>query len=153
MKRVEIKLNISAVAPLLDVIKQAADDLKQNLAIRATFPEDDSEFNETWTTELLAGQNSDVRELLALFGSEFFAEGSIAIDSGNSDSLLRGCSALRIQILTRWLQGIPADLLEEEDVPPESISDAMRVPFAAYTFLDQVQKIILEHLDPTVAET
>ena len=87
MKRVEIKLNISAVAPLLDVIKQAADDLRDSLAIRATFPEQDEEFNETWTSELLAGQNSDVRELLGLFGSEFFAEGSIAIDSHNSDSL------------------------------------------------------------------
>jgi hypothetical protein len=152
MKRVEIKLNISAVAPLLDVIKQAADDLRHSLAIRATFPENDEEFNETWTSELLAGQNSDVRELLALFGSEFFADGSIAIDSRSSDSLLRGCSALRIQILTHWLQGISADLLEEEDVPPEAISDGIRVPFAAYTFLGQVQKIILEHLDPTTAE-
>ena len=152
MKRVEIKLNIRAVAPLLDVIKQAADDLRQNLAIRATFPENDEEFNETWTSELLAGQNSDVRELLGLFGSEFFSEGSIAIDARNSDSLLRGCSALRIQILTHWLQGIPTDLLEEEDVPPEAIADELRVPFAAYTFLDQVQKIILEHLDPTTAE-
>jgi len=152
MKRVEIKLNISAVAPLLDVIKQAADGLKGSLAIRATFPEDDAEFSETWTAELLAGQNSDIRELLALFGSEFFADGTIAIDTHNSDSLLRGCSALRIQILTRWLQGVPADLLEEEDVPPEAIADELRVPFAAYTFLDQVQKIILEHLDPLAAE-
>jgi hypothetical protein len=37
-------------------------------------------------------------------------------------------------------------------VPPEAISDGIRVPFAAYTFLGQVQKIILEHLDPTTAE-
>jgi hypothetical protein len=152
MKRVEIKLNISAVAPLLDVIKEAADQLRSQLAIRATFPEDDEEFNETWTAELLAGQNSDVRELLALFGSEFFADGSIAIDARNSESLLRGCSALRIQILARWLQGIPPDLLEDDDVPPEAISDTMRVPFAAYTFLDQVQRIILEHLDPLAAD-
>lgn len=152
MKRVEIRLNISAVAPLLDVIKQAADDLRRNLAIRATFPEDDAEFNETWTQELLAGQNSDVRELLGLFGSEFFADGSIAIDTHNSDSLLRGCAALRIQILTHWLHSVPNDLLEEEDVPPEAIADDLRVPFAAYTFLDQVQKIIMEHLDPTGSE-
>jgi hypothetical protein len=152
MKRVEIKLNISAVAPLLDVIKQAADDLKGSLAIRATFPEDDAEFNETWTGELLAAQNSDIRELLGLFGSDFFAEGTIAIDTHNSDSLLRGCSALRIRILMRWLQGVPADLLEDEDAPPEAIADELRVPFAAYTFLDQVQKIILEHLDPLAAE-
>jgi hypothetical protein len=153
MKRVEIKLNIGAVAPLLDVIKQAADDLRGRLAIRATFPEDDADFNDTWTGELLAAQNSDIRELLALFGSEFFTDGTVAIDARNSDALLRGCSALRIRILMRWLQGIPAELLEQDDVPPEAITDELQVPFAAYTFLDQVQKIILEHLDPLAAET
>ena len=34
----------------------------------------------------------------------------------------------------------------------QTVADELRVPFAAYTFLDQVQKIILEHLDPTAAE-
>lgn len=152
MKRVEIKLNITAVAPLLDAIKQAADDLRHTLAIRSIFPEEDAEFNETWTQELLAGQNSDVRELLALFGSEFFSDGTIAIDSNTCESLLRGCSALRTQIWVHWLQSVHKDLLEDEDVPPEEIPDELRVPFAAYTFLDQVQKIILEHLDPTATE-
>ena len=152
MKRVEVKLNLEAVAPLLDAIKEAADDLRPELAVASRAPDAEPEFADNWKQELLAGQNSDVRELLGLFGREFFADGTIAIDSNNSDSLLRGCSALRIQILTRWLQGIPADLLEDEDVPPEAIADEVRVPFASYTFLDQVQKIILEHLDPTAAE-
>ena len=102
---------------------------------------------------LRLGDTVDFGAGVSALVSDRGADGSIAIDSRNSESLLRGCSALRIQILTHWLQGIPADLLEEEDVPPEAISDEMRVPFAAYTFLDQVQKIILEHLDPTVAET
>ncbi len=98
MKQVEIKLNISAVAPLLDVIKQAADDLRDTLAIAATFPEEDADFTETWTQELMAAQNSDVRELLGLFDSDFFTEGSISIDSNNCESLLRGCAAVRIRI-------------------------------------------------------
>ena len=148
MKRVEIKLNIDKVAPLLDVIRESADDLRQNLAIETQFPEGDREFADTWTQELLAGQNSDVREWLGLFGSEFFSEGVIAVDSNNCESLLRGCSALRIRILTRWLQAIPPDLLEEEDVPEEAVPEAARIPFASYSFLDQIQKIILEHLDP-----
>lgn len=149
MKQVEIRLNISAVAPLLDVIKLAADDLRDTLAIRATFPgEEDAEFNESWTQELMAGQNSDVRELLALFDSDFFTDGAISIDSENCESLLRACSALRIRILSRWLQHLPAELLEDEDAPINSIAVEIRLPFAAYTFLDQVQKIILEHLDP-----
>ena len=153
MKQVEIKLNIDAVAPLLDVIKLAADDLRSTLAIRATFPEDeDAEFNETWTQDLMAGQNSDVRELLGLFDSDFFSDGAIAIDSNNCDSLLRGCSALRIRILMRWLQKVPADVIEDEDAPISAIPLEIRLPFAAYTFLDQIQKIILEHLSPAGTE-
>lgn len=152
MKQVEIKLNIDAVAPLLDVIKLAADDLRSSLAIRATFPEDDAEFNETWTQDLMAGQNSDVRELLGLFDSDFFSDGAIAIDSNNCDSLLRGCAALRIRILMRWLQKVPADIIEDEDAPISAIPVEIRLPFAAYTFLDQIQKIILEHLSPAGTE-
>jgi hypothetical protein len=152
MKQVEIRLNIGAVAPLLDVIKLAADDLRDTLAIRATFPEEDAEFNETWTQDLMAGQNSDVRELLALFDSDFFTDGAIAIDSNNCDSLLRGCSALRIRILMRWLQNVPADIIEDEDAPISAIPLEIRLPFAAYTFLDQIQKIILEHLSPAGTE-
>lgn len=152
MKQVEIRLNISAVAPLLDIIKAAADDLRGLLAIRATFPDHDAEFNETWTQDLLAAQNSDVRELLGLFDSDFFADGAIAIDAANCDSLLRACSAVRIRILTRWLADIPAEVLEDEDAPVEAIPVDQRLPFAAYTFLDQIQKIILEHLLPADAE-
>lgn len=152
MKQVEIRLNIDAVAPLLDVIKLAADDLRSTLAIRATFPEEDAEFNETWTQDLMAGQNSDVRELLGLFDSDFFSDGAIAIDSNNCDSLLRGCSALRIRILMRWLQKVPADIIEDEDAPLSAIPLEIRLPFAAYTFLDQIQKIILEHLSPAGTE-
>lgn len=152
MKQVEIKLNISAVAPLLDVIKLAADDLRTTLAIRANFPEDDVEFIETWTQDLMAAQNSDVRALLGLFDSEFFSDGAISIDSNNCDSLLRGCAALRIRIANRWLHELPVELIEDEDAPVSEIPDELRLPFAAYTFLDQVQKIILEHLNPAVTE-
>lgn len=152
MKQVEIRLNISAVAPLLDVIKEAADDLRGTLAIRATFPEDDGDFNETWTQDLMAAQNSDVRELLGLFDSEFFSEGAISIDSNNCDSLLRGCAALRLRILARWLQEVPAEVIEDEDAAVEIIPPEVRVHFAAYTFLDQIQKIILEHLNPAGTE-
>ncbi len=148
MKQVEIRLNITAVAPLLDVIKLAADDLRSTLAIRANFPEEDTEFIETWTQELMAAQNSDVRELLGLFDSEFFADGAISIDSANCESLLRGCAALRIRICHRWLGELPAEIIEDEDAPLAAIPAEVRLPFAAYTFLDQIQKIIIEHLDP-----
>jgi len=152
MKQVEIRLNISAVAPLLDVIKVAADDLRTDLAIHADLPEADAEFSDTWTQDLIASQNSDVRVLLGLFDSEFFTDGAIAVDSNNCDSLLRGCAALRLRMLARWLHEIPPEILEDDDTPVALIPTELRVPFAAYTFLDQIQKIILEHLDPLGTE-
>lgn len=152
MKQVEIRLNISAVAPLLDVIKDAADDLRTTLAIRARFPEEDSDFSETWVQELMAAQNSDVREFLGLFDSDFFADGTVAIDGDNADSLLRACAALRLRIHERWLRQVPADILEDEDAEISTVPVEIRLPFAAYTFLDQVQKIILEHLSPAGTE-
>ncbi len=151
MKQVEIRLNISAVAPLLDVIKLAADDLRLALAIPTGLPEHDAEFNEAWTQELMAAQNSDVRELLGLFDSDFFSEGAISIDSDNCEALLRGSTALRFRILARWLQPVPLEILEDEDAPVTLIPEEIRLPFAAYTFLDQIQKIILEHLNPAEA--
>jgi len=148
MKQVEIRLNISAVAPLLDVIKLAADDLRTTLAIQTNFPQEDAEFTETWKQELMAAQNSDVRELLGLFGSEFFADGAISINSENCESLLRSCAALRIRIYERWLKQVPVEIVEDEDAPISAVPVEIRLPFATYTFLDQIQKIILEHLDP-----
>ena len=78
MKQVEIRLNISAVAPLLDIIKVAADDLRTTLAIPTDLPDPDAEFHDTWMQDLMAAQNSDVRELLGLFDSDFFTDGAIA---------------------------------------------------------------------------
>ena len=52
----------------------------------------------------------------------------------------------------RWLQKVPADVIEDEDAPISAIPLEIRLPFAAYTFLDQIQKIILEHLSPAGTE-
>ena len=68
MKRVEVKLNLEAVAPLLDVIKDAADDLKPALAVAPQVPDHEEEFADGWRRELLHGQNSDIGIFLALFG-------------------------------------------------------------------------------------
>lgn len=44
MKRVEVKLNLDAVAPLLDVMKSAADTLEPRLAVDPHVPEAESDF-------------------------------------------------------------------------------------------------------------
>jgi hypothetical protein len=152
MKRVEVKLNLDAVAPLLDVIKSAADDLRPLLAIDAHVPEHDAEFATGWKDELLGSQNSDVKAMLALFDSDFFSSGVIALDPTNSEPILRACSALRLRLRDLHLKELDDENLESGEIPIDDLPDTQRRAFAAYVFLATLQEVIVQHLDPTVLE-
>ena len=152
MKRVEVKLNLEAVAPLLDVIKDAADDLKPTLAVAPQVPDHDEEFSEGWKRELLQGQNSDIEVFLALFGSEFFSTGVVPLDPTNSEAILRTCSAVRLRLREKHLQPLGDEALESGEVPFDEMPDTQRKAFAAYVFLATLQELIVQHLDPTVLE-
>ena len=53
MKRIEVKLALPVVAPLLDVIKELADNLRKNLAAPIALKDLDSDFHAAWVDELL----------------------------------------------------------------------------------------------------
>jgi hypothetical protein len=152
MKRVEVKLNLEAVAPLLDVIKDAADDLRPALAVPPHVPDHEEEFKDGWNRELLQGQNSDIGIFLALFGSEFFATGVVPLDPTNSEAILRACSAVRLRLRAKHLEQLGDEALESSDVPVDGMSETQRKAFAAYVFLATLQELIVQHLDPTVLE-
>ena len=152
MKRVEIKLNLEAVAPLLDAIKEAADDLRPELAVASPPPDADQEFTDGWKRELLEAQNSDIGAFLALFDSEFFATGVLPLDPTNSEAILRACSAVRLRLHAKHLQSLGDEVLESGEVPFDEMAGAQRRAFAAYVFLATLQELIVQHLDPTVME-
>jgi len=152
MKRVEVKLNLEAVAPLLDVIKAAADDLGPKLAIELPPPGPDGEFHQEWERELLGGQGADIRVLLALFGTEFFATGVIALDPTNCEPVLRACSALRLRLRDAHLRPLGDENLESGELPLEVLPEPQRKAFAAYVFLATLQELLVMHLDPTILE-
>ena len=152
MKRVEIKLNLEAVAPLLDVVKGAADDLRPTLAVAPQLPEQDAEFADTWTRELLQGQNSDIDFFLALFDREFFGDGVIALESANCEPILRACSAVRLRLRAKHLLALGDEALETGMLPAAAMTDDQRRAFAAYVFLATLQELIVQHLDPTEQE-
>jgi hypothetical protein len=150
MKRVEVKLNLDAVAPLLDVMKATADQLEPTLAIDPQVP--DAEFTDTWKNELLAGQSSDLAVLLGLFDSEFFATGVIALDPGNAEQILRACAAIRLKLRENHFKDLAEDHLEAGDINVDDFAEPLRRAFAAYVFLATLQEVIVQHLDPTVME-
>lgn len=152
MKRVEVKLNLDAVAPLLDVIKAAADELAPRLAVDPQVPEHDAEFADEWKRELLAHQKGDLGVLLGLFNSEFFSTGVIALDPTNSESILRASAAIRLKLREVHLKGLEDESLESGEIDVDELPELTQRAFAAYVFLATLQEVIVQHLDPTVME-
>ncbi|WP_221032553.1 hypothetical protein [Actomonas aquatica] len=146
MKRIEVKLSLGVVAPLLDVIKSVADSLDDSLAAPQALERVDAELRDTWRSELVAGQNGDVATLLALFDSDFFANGIVNFDEDNGDAILRACSAVRLRLRERYLQHLPDEELESGDIDLEELQDDTQRAFMCYLFLATVQELIIEHL-------
>ena len=153
MKRIEVKLSLPVVAPLLDVIRQLADGLGQKLAAPQDLGDIDQEFRDAWVGELLEGQNKDVKALLALFGDEFFAEGIVAFDEENAEPIVRACAAVRLRLREVYLKGLDDDALEGGEVELEQMSEAVRKAFMCYLFLATVQELIIQHLDSSIIES
>ena len=152
MKRVEVKLNLEAVAPLLDAIREVADDLRPALAVAPQVPDHEAEVAEGWKEELLQSQNTDIGVFMGLFGSEFFLTGILPLDATNSEPILRTCSAVRLRLRAKHLESLGEEALESNEVPLDDMPETQRKAFAAYVFLATLQELVVQHLDPTVLE-
>lgn len=153
MKRIEVKLSLPVVAPLLDVIKQLAGGLGQKLAAPQELGDIETEFRDAWVGELLQSQTADVAVLLALFDEEFFSEGVVAFDEENAEPIVRACAAVRLRLREVYLKGLGDDTLEGGDVELEELSEVVRKAFMCYLFLATVQELIIQHLDSSIIES
>ncbi len=149
MKRIEVKLSLPVVAPLLDVIKKAADELHGGLAVPLG-ADVDHDLVEVWSTELLALQNEGVARLLAMFDSEFFETGMIAFDEDNAEAILRASAALRLHLRARHLHTFNDESLETGDMDPDDLPESVRQSFMCYVFLATIQELIIQNLDSEI---
>ncbi len=150
MKRIEVKLSLPVVAPLLDVIRELADGLRKNLAAPLAIHDIDADFRDAWVGELLSAQNDDVHTLLALFNEEFFSEGVVAFDETNAEVIVRACAAVRLQLRERFLKPLGDETLETGDIELERLDEPLRKAFMCYLFLATVQELIIQHLDESI---
>ncbi len=147
MKRIEVKLALPVVAPLLDVMKELSDGLRQNLAGPVGLPDLDEEFRGVWVGDLLVTQNHDVETLLALFDDEFFKEGVVAFDEENAEVLVRAAAALRLRLREHSLKTLDDETLESGEIEMEKLAEPIRRAFMCYLFLATIQELIIQHLD------
>jgi hypothetical protein len=153
MKRIEVKLALPVVAPLLDVIKGMADGLRLHLAAPLGLGDLDAEFDAAWTSELLDAQNVDVQALLAMFNDEFFADGVIAFDEDNAEQIVRATAAVRLRLREHYLKPLGDEALESGNVELESLAEPLRKAFMCYLFLATIQELIIQHLDASILES
>ncbi len=150
MKRIEVKLALPVVAPLLDVIKELADSLRKNLAAPLELKDLDPEFREAWTDELLSTQNAEVRTLLALFDDDFFGDGVVAFDENNAEIIVRACAAVRLRLREKYLKPLGDEALESGDLDLMPLDEPLRKAFMCYLFLATIQELIIQHLDESI---
>jgi hypothetical protein len=150
MKRVEVKLSLPVVAPLLDIIREMSVELNKTLAAPQDLHDLDSDFRTAWIGDLIEGQNQDLRTLLSVFDGEFFTEGVVAFDEENAEPIVRACTAFRLQLREHRLKSLGDEALETGEVDMTTLEEPVRKAFMCYLFLATVQELIIQHLDTTV---
>lgn len=150
MKRIEVKLSLSVVAPLLDLMKASSDVLEAQIAAPLTLEDIDVDFREDWKAELLAGQHEELAALMGLFNSEFFINGVVAFDEDNAEIIVRACSALRLRLRRHDLKVLGDEQLESGAVELEKLVEPLQKPFMCYVFLGTIQELIIQHLDAAI---
>ena len=152
MKRIEVKLSLPVVAPLLDLIKATVSDLDGRLAAPQHLQDLDEELRTAWQADLLGGQNDDCRRFLALFDRDFFSSGTVSFDEDNAESVLRACAAIRLRLRGRELKSLPDEAIESGGVDVTHLNEALTKAFMCYVFLATLQELIIQHLDSAILE-
>jgi hypothetical protein len=153
MKKIEVKLSLPVVAPLLDVIKSTVDDLNGSLAASSAGHDLDEDLREVWMDALLVSQSGDCRTLLGLFDRDFFSTGVIAFDGTNAEPIVRACAAVRLRLREKYLKRLEDESLESGNIELETLPEPERKAFMCYLFLATIQELIIQHLDSSILES
>ncbi|MFT3866892.1 MAG: ATP-dependent Clp protease adaptor ClpS [Nibricoccus sp.] len=134
--RIHIKLAVPVIIPLIELIRQQADQMA--IADPATLKGQMDRQQVNWL---------EVHRLLELFSyPDFSNSGVITVDRSEGPVVLRACSYLRIQLRKSALSSIPDTVLETGNLDPEKYIGDERPSFTCYCFLATLQETIVEKL-------
>lgn len=150
MKRIEVKLAVPVVAPLLDVIRALGETPPFAAPGVVVPPDADPDLQGAWLGDLAAAEATEVRALLALFDEAFFREGIVAFDAENAEVILRACAVLRLRLRESYLRAWGDDALESGDVGTGPFEPGGQKAMACFLFLATVQELILQHLGDNI---
>lgn len=147
MKRIEVRLSLEAVAPLLDVMRAEAKGMRGSLASPLAMTDLDGEMRAMWEDNLLEQQNATLQSLLDLFDGEFFREGVIILSEDNAEPVIRACAAVRLRLRAGTLRGLSDEIMESGEVDVGGMAEPQRRAFMCYLFLATLQELIIQHLE------
>ncbi len=148
MKKIEINLEQSVIAPLLDFIKPLVEEFGNDLVVKPDLPPDaDADLREWWTENLMDTLANDAEALMHLFDRRFFESGTIEVNPENADSVLRASAAIRLRLRDRALKRFSDEDLEKGELNYYGMSQEEQRSYACYIFMATIQEVIIEHMD------
>lgn len=151
-KRIEIRLALPVVGPLIDRLRPLAEADRDKLAVPVDLRGVEEDLQAHWCDDLVATLGSDLAFFAGLFGEKFRATGTIEFDEREALAVLRACSILRLRLRAGELQEVTDEQLEEGEVDFFRLSEKARGAFTCYLFLASLQENLVRHLDPGIGE-
>lgn len=125
-RSIRIKLSVSIVLPLLDLMRELA------AAVEAA--------------GTASANGGDLQILLDLFSPDFSNTGLVFIEGGEAPAVLRACACLRIELRRTKLAAIPDDTLEsEKGLDPALYAGEEKRAVMCYLFMATIQLSLLKH--------
>lgn len=146
MRQIEIRLDPALVESLLKTIQPVLDELQEELATPAEFPDEDELLEDFWKKDLLNSQREELRVIANLFDDEFMLSGRTLIAADEMDRVIRACSAIRLKLRETMLEPISDSQLEEGNLEGLEWTDELQIGYAAYALFASLQELVISQM-------
>jgi hypothetical protein len=149
-KRIEVRLALPVVRPLIDFLLPLAKADRDQLPVPQDWSNVDEDLRAHWREDLVAALGSDLAVFTGLFDKAFRSTGVVEFDQTEALAVLRACSILRLRLRSGDLAGLSDEALESGEIDFFGLDEKGRLAFTCYLFLASLQETLVRHLDPEI---